>query len=265
MRSPDGAHVSRRHGWASYERRLVPRLVAPFADDIATAVAGEFPGRFVLDLAAGTGATGESVAAAHPDAVTVALDLDADALAVGQALGRNKGRAVSADAQRLPLRDRSVAAVVCQQGLQFVPDLDVVNKEVARVLQPDGRLVTLTWAALEDVCVFAALSDLADGMGVGPAFGDPCSLAPQELADSIVGAGLVVISQRRITKTLATMEERTVLSDFLAHWVVAADDVLVEPWRAADFETRERWVSQFGAALTRGSQRLTAVLTVARR
>jgi ubiquinone/menaquinone biosynthesis C-methylase UbiE len=254
--------VSRRRGWASYERRLVPRLVAPFADDIAAAV-GELPGRFILDLAAGTGATGESVAAAHPGAVIVALDLDADALAVGHALGRNEGRGASADATRLPLRDRSVAAVVCQQGLQFVPDLDVVNKEVARVLQPDGRLVALTWAALDDVCVFAALSELADSMGVGPAFREPCSLAPQELANSISGAGLVVTSQHRITKTLATMEERADLSDFLAHWVVAADDVLVGPWRAADFKTRERWVSQFGAALARGSQQLTAVLTVA--
>ncbi len=251
--------------WASYEQRLVPRLAAPFADDITGAMTGVQPGRFVIDLAAGTGATGEAITAARRGVFTVAVDLDYDALVVGHAMGRNVGRAVRGDAHRLPVRTGTVAEVVCQNGLQFVPDLNAVCHEVERVLQPGGRLVALTWASLTEVSLFAALSELADTIGVGPAFQEPCSLAPSDLADSLTEAGLVVTDQRTITRTLPKTESRAELADLLVHWVEASPTVLVVPWRGADPATREEWVTRFRNGLARGGARMTAVLTVAQR
>ena len=164
---------------------------------------------------------------------------------------------------RLPVRTGAVAAVFCQQGLQFVPDLGLVCTEVRRVLLPGGRLVALTWADLEDVCVLASLAELADSLGVGPAFRDPCSLGPAKLADALAGAGLVVATQRTITATVAACETRADVTDLLAHWVEASDNVLVDPWRQADQASRERWITRFADGMARRQGRLTAVLTVA--
>ena len=252
-------------GWGSYERRLVPRIVVPFAGDITDALTGVQPGRFVVDLAAGTGATGEAITAARRGVFTVAVDLDGDALVAGRALDRNNGRAVRGDAQRLPVRTGTVAEVVCQNGLQFFPDLDAVCREVERVLQPGGRLVALTWSSLAEVSLFAALSELADTIGVGPAFQEPCSLDSSHLADSLARAGLVVTDQRPITRTLPMTETRAQHADLLAHWVEASPSVLVDPWREADLATREEWVTRFGNGLARRGGRMKAVLTVAHR
>ena len=255
--------MSTTGAWSSYERRLVPRLAAPFAVEIARELAGALPGRLVVDVAAGTGATGVAVAMAQPGALTLSVDLDETALAVGRDVGRATGLSVAGDAMRLPVRTGVAAAVVCQQGLQFVPDLDLVCTEARRVLLPGGRLVALTWADLEDVCVLASLSELADSLGVGPAFRDPCSLGPARLADALAGAGLVVATQRTISATLAGCETAADVADLLAHWVDASDNALIDPWRRADQATRDRWITRFGDGLVRRQGRLIAVLTVA--
>ena len=249
--------------WLSYEQRLVPRLAAPFADDIAAALTGSLPGRVVIDLAAGTGATSEAVIRAQPGAFIVSIDLDEAALDAGRSLGRPRGRAVVGDATRIPVRDASVAALVCQQGLQFVPDLDAACREVHRVLQSGGRLVALTWSGLDEVCLFASLASLADTAGVGPAFHDPCSLRPGFLTDALGRTGLLLVSERAISRPLGMVGTRGERADLLAHWVEETDNVLIAPWRAADRVSREEWLTQFGDGLARGRTQLTAVLTVA--
>ena len=48
-----------------------------------------------------------------------------------------------ADAQRLPLRDETVDAVVSIAVLQLVPDPAAALAEMARVLRPGGRLAVM--------------------------------------------------------------------------------------------------------------------------
>ena len=48
-----------------------------------------------------------------------------------------------ADAQRLPLRDETVEAVVSIAVLQLVPDPVAALAEMARVLRPGGRLAVM--------------------------------------------------------------------------------------------------------------------------
>jgi arsenite methyltransferase len=60
-------------------------------------------------------------------------------------------RLVRADAQRLPLRDETVDAVVSVAVLQLIPDPAAALAEMERVLQAGGRLAVMVptagWAA----------------------------------------------------------------------------------------------------------------------
>jgi ubiquinone/menaquinone biosynthesis C-methylase UbiE len=46
-----------------------------------------------------------------------------------------------ASAEAMPLPDASFDAVLCQMGLQFVPDTHAALREMRRVLVPGGRLI----------------------------------------------------------------------------------------------------------------------------
>lgn len=51
-----------------------------------------------------------------------------------------------ADACRLPIQDESVHAVTVGWGIRNVPDVDLAHREIARVLKPGGRFVSLDMA-----------------------------------------------------------------------------------------------------------------------
>lgn len=51
------------------------------------------------------------------------------------------------DATRMPFEDESFDVVLCQQGLQFMPDRRAAVTEMARVLAPGGRLALSVWRA----------------------------------------------------------------------------------------------------------------------
>ena len=94
----------------------------------------------VLDLACGTGDIAFQ-AARHTRAV-VGLDLTFRMVQ----LARRKSDDVSfltGDMLALPFRDRSFSVVTAGYGLRNVPDLDRTLAEIARVLAPGGRLLSL--------------------------------------------------------------------------------------------------------------------------
>ena len=76
-------------------------------------------------------------------------------------------RWVQADAARLPFPDTSFDRVLCQAGLQFVPDRLRAVREMRRTLRPGGRLGLLVWRALHHSPGFAALTDALETV-VGP-------------------------------------------------------------------------------------------------
>jgi ubiquinone/menaquinone biosynthesis methyltransferase len=98
------------------------------------------PGDRALDLAAGTGDIAVALAA-HGARVT-ALDVTHRMLQ----LARVKAPAlpcVTADMLALPLPDASVDLVTTGYGLRNVPALDGALREIARVLRPGGRFLSL--------------------------------------------------------------------------------------------------------------------------
>jgi demethylmenaquinone methyltransferase/2-methoxy-6-polyprenyl-1,4-benzoquinol methylase len=151
--------------------RYVRRLFATIADryDLITAVlsygqdarwkaqlvsmAGVRRGERALDLAAGTGDISFAVAA--EGARTVALDLTHRMLQ----LARAKSRAASfitGDMTSLPFRSATFDLVTTGYGLRNVPDLNAAIDEIARVITPGGRLLSLDFNRPENAIVRAS-------------------------------------------------------------------------------------------------------------
>lgn len=95
-------------------------------------------GDTVLDLASGTGDFAE-IARARTTNV-VALDFSREMLRVQAGRRLPSGYTVQGDATCLPLRDGSVSVIVCGFALRNFTDLDPVFREMARVLEPGGRI-----------------------------------------------------------------------------------------------------------------------------
>jgi ubiquinone/menaquinone biosynthesis methyltransferase len=106
-------------------------------------------GERALDLAAGTGDIAFAVAARG--AKTIGLDITHRMMQLAQAKTRHEparsslggGGFVTGDMTRLPFRSASFDLVTTGYGLRNVPDLDAAIDEIARVLRPGGRLLSL--------------------------------------------------------------------------------------------------------------------------
>jgi SAM-dependent methyltransferase len=104
------------------------------------------PGERVLDLACGTGAVPELVAAKGIEVVGIDL---APAL-IEQAKERAAERGLDidyrvGDVEALDLEDASFDVVTSTCGLMFAPDQAAVAKELVRVTKPGGRIGMACW------------------------------------------------------------------------------------------------------------------------
>jgi len=143
-----------------------PRVEAVFASPIGSAVYDNVQARMrrlfsalqqptewlnipadgiALDVGCGPGTVTASLArAAGPGALTLGLDISEAMLA--RAVRAEAGPQIGflrADAQRLPLRDQTVDAVVSIAVLQLIPEPAAALAEIARVLRPGGRVALM--------------------------------------------------------------------------------------------------------------------------
>jgi ubiquinone/menaquinone biosynthesis C-methylase UbiE len=128
---------------ANYERFFVPAIGAPLATDLIH-LAALRPGERVLDVACGTGVVARLASQQVGATGTVAgLDVNPGMLAVARS-ATPPGMQIEwheASAEAMPLPDASFDAVLCQMGLQFMPDKDAALREMWRVLVRGGRLI----------------------------------------------------------------------------------------------------------------------------
>jgi ubiquinone/menaquinone biosynthesis C-methylase UbiE len=103
----------------------------------------------VLDVAAGTGEPGLTVAALVPGGSVTVTDLSERMLAVASENASRRGltnlKTAIADAGALPFAEASFDAVLCRFGLMFVPDVSQAVREFARVAKPGARVCTAVW------------------------------------------------------------------------------------------------------------------------
>ena len=103
-----------------------------------------------LDVAAGTGEPGLSIAALAPTGRVVLADLSPEMLAAALRRARAQGlenvEVQECSADDLPFADGTFDSVSCRFGFMFFPDLGQATAELARVLKPSGRLCAAVWA-----------------------------------------------------------------------------------------------------------------------
>ncbi len=128
---------------ANYERFFVPAIGAPLATDLIRLGALR-AGERVLDVACGTGVVAR-LASRQVGATgsVVGLDVDPGMLAVARS-ATPPGMSIEwrqASAEAMPIPDASYDVVLCQMGLQFMPDKRAALGEMQRVLVRGGRLI----------------------------------------------------------------------------------------------------------------------------
>jgi len=107
-----------------------------------------------LDIAAGTGEPGLTVAKLAPRGHVVLTDLAAEMLDIAtrradaQGISNFETRVCSAD--DLPFGDATFDSVSVRFGYMFFPDVAKATAEFARVLKPGGRLCSSVWARPEE-------------------------------------------------------------------------------------------------------------------
>jgi SAM-dependent methyltransferase len=186
-----------------YEQHMVPAIFARWAPDLLDAAEVRV-GQRVLDVACGTGVVTRLLAErVGSTGRVVGFDFNPGMLAAARAAA--PGRAIEwleGNAMSKPLPDATFDAVVCQQGLQFIPDKLAALREMRRVLVPSGRLAMSLWRSVEHAPGFRVLEEaLARRVGTEKAALPPFSLSDgQVIRDMVAGAGFRDIRVRADVK-----------------------------------------------------------------
>lgn len=158
----------------NYQRFFVPSIGASVADDLI-AIAGLQPGQHVLDVACGTGVVTRLAAERiGASGTVVGLDVNSGMLAVARSQTPSDVMIDwhEASAESMPFPDEAFDVVLCQMGLQFVPNKLAALREMRRVLHTDGRALVTVPGPKPDL--FAIMTD-AMARHLGPeaaSFGD---------------------------------------------------------------------------------------------
>lgn len=143
MDEPVDERVPESRPALAYERHFVPAIGAPLARELVRCAALR-PGERVLDVACGTGIVARLASREVGATGSVAgLDVNPAMLAVARSAAPTDAAIEwhAADAAAMPLPDASVDAVLCQMGLQFMPDRRAALREMRRLLRRGGRLL----------------------------------------------------------------------------------------------------------------------------
>ncbi len=146
---------------ASAYERWTGRWSRPFLPAVLAA-AKVGPGQRVLDVSTGTG---EAALAALPIIGTSGLVIGADIApamleAASGRLNQSAFLPVAADGQKLPFRDGSFDAIVCQLGLQFFPDPALGLREFRRVLRAGCCAAVCVIATPDRAPMWGVLADV---------------------------------------------------------------------------------------------------------
>lgn len=131
-----------------YEQGIVPTMSKPLTEMMFEYVSLQ-DGDRVLDVACGTGIIARVVTErfSHISSI-VGVDLNPGMLEVARENTPTTGISIEwrqGDARELPLPDNSFDVVLCQHGLQFIPDKVAALREMKRVLVSGGRLAFTVW------------------------------------------------------------------------------------------------------------------------
>jgi predicted TPR repeat methyltransferase len=120
----------------------------------------------VLDVGCGTGLVGRALRARGFPGQLLGLDISEASLAVARQSGAYDSLEPADLQQRLAVEDRSVDAVVCVGVMTYLPDVEAVWRELARVTRPGGIVVVTQREDLWDTRGCPAVVDRLQDEGV---------------------------------------------------------------------------------------------------
>lgn len=220
----------------NYQRYFVPSIGAPVAEDLIDR-AGLQRGQHVLDVACGTGVlTRLAAERVGADGSVAGLDITPGMLEVARA-ETPPGTLIEwheASAETMPLPDETFDVVLCQMGLQFIPDKLAALSEMLRVLRSGGR--TIITVPGPKPPLFTVMTD-ALSRHLGPEAASFADLVfslhdVDQLTELLRGTGFENAEFQSRTKTLHLPEP----ADFL--WQYIYSTPIAEAASKADDETR---------------------------
>jgi ubiquinone/menaquinone biosynthesis C-methylase UbiE len=118
----------------------------------------------VLDIAAGTGQPGLTIASIANKGKVIGTDLADEMLLIAAANAAAKGltnySTKAADVCKLPFEDNTFTKISCRMGFMFFPDMQLALNEIYRVLTPGGRLAISVWGASDKNFWSTAITDI---------------------------------------------------------------------------------------------------------
>lgn len=103
----------------------------------------------VLDIAAGTGEPGLTIASMLDGGKVIITDLSDEMLEIAKENALLRGiknvETIACDVSELPFVGNTFDAISCRFGFMFFPDMKLAAKEMNRVLKPGGKIATAVW------------------------------------------------------------------------------------------------------------------------
>lgn len=206
-------------GWER-QREFVEETMSPVRDWMLDRL-GSRPDETVLELAAGAGDLGFSVASEPGESGRlISTDFSPEMLEVCRRRGAERGvknvEYREIDAVRNDLETDSVDAVICRLGYMLMADPAAALAQTRRVLRPDGRLVLSVWGSPERNPFFAFMAVALVERGHMPV-PDPAEPgvfsmgSPEKLQSLLGGAGFESIRVEEVGVTFAFSDLEHVL------------------------------------------------------
>lgn len=196
----------------------------------------------VLDVAAGTGEPGLSIAAIAKKGKVVGTDLSNEMLEIAEANAVAKGlknyTTKAGDVCELPFDADTFSKISCRLGFMFFPVMQLAAKEMYRVLKPGGRIAIAVWSAPDKNIWYTAMAGVMSKYieTLPPASDAPgmfrCA-APGVMADVFAKAGFKHIGQQELTGKVDFIDadtywrNRTELSETLVAALSRVDEATV--------------------------------------
>jgi ubiquinone/menaquinone biosynthesis C-methylase UbiE len=158
-------------GWKKWDD-LTMEMLKPMGKEIIASIQPS-GSQNILDIAAGTGEPGLTIAAMLNDGKVMITDLAEDMLAIARQNAEKKGihniETMACDVCELPFADNSFDAISCRMGFMFFPDMQMAANEMYRVLKPGGKIGTSVWNGPDkNFWVTATLGTINENMEIPP-------------------------------------------------------------------------------------------------